>query len=136
MRSASRGGSTITLGPSGAAAGAGTAVAVAGAAAAAGGAEGASLAVGWGVGLGAAAGFTLDEAGGDTAADGEDAGGATPAVAGGAGAGVIALTAVLHDPESLARLRLRHSSASLPPGVTPKQFAMKSERQEARIAAI
>jgi hypothetical protein len=94
------------------------------------------LAVVWGAGLGAAAGFTLDDAGGVTAADGEGAGGATPAVAGGAGAGVIALTAVLHDPESLARLRLRHSSASLPPGVTPEQFAMKSERQEARIAAI
>ena len=87
--------------------------------------------------MGAAAGFTLDDAGGVTAADGEGAGaGATVAVAGAAGAGVIALTAVLHDPESLARLRLRHSSASLPPGVTPEQFAMKSERQEARIAAI
>ena len=95
------------------------------------------MAVVWGVGLGAAAGFTLDDAGGVTAADGEGAGaGATVAVAGAAGAGVIALTAVLHDPESLARLRLRHSSASLPPGVTPEQFAMKSERQEARIAAI
>jgi hypothetical protein len=60
------------------------------------------------------------------------------AVGGGtdAGGGLTPLTAVLHDPDSFARLRLRHSSASLPPGWTPEQFAMKSDRQEARIAAI
>jgi hypothetical protein len=53
-------------------------------------------------------------------------GGAT-AVGGGmdAGGGLSALTAVLHDPDSFARLRLRHSSASLPPGWMPEQFAMK-----------
>jgi hypothetical protein len=122
----------MTLGASGAAADGGAAVAVAGAAG--GGADGGSLAAGWGVGLEAVVGFTL-EGGGVTAADGAGAAGAA-AVAGGAGAGVMALTAVLQDPDRLARLRLRHSSASLPPGVTPEQFAMKSERQEARIAAI
>ena len=37
---------------------------------------------------------------------------------------------------TLAALRLRHSSASRVPGVTPAHCAMKSERQEARIAAI
>jgi hypothetical protein len=81
--------------------------------------------------LAAAAGFSLDGGGDD-----EEGAGAAGSAAAGAGAGVIALTAVLQDPERLARLRLRHSSASLPPGVTPEQFAMKSERQEARIAAI
>jgi len=32
-------------------------------------------------------------------------------------------------------LRWRHCSASAPPGVTPEQFAMKSERQFERIAS-
>jgi hypothetical protein len=45
-----------------------------------------------------------------------------------------ALTAVLQAPESLPMLRLRHSKASAPPGCTPEQFVMKSERQDARIA--
>jgi hypothetical protein len=57
-----------------------------------------------------------------------------PAAAGAAGA-TIAFTAVLHDAESLARLRCRHSKASRPPGCTPEQFAMKSERHDARIAS-
>jgi hypothetical protein len=38
--------------------------------------------------------------------------------------------------ETLAALRLRHSSASRVPGLTPVQFDMKSERQEARMAEI
>ena len=91
---------------------------------------------GMGCRLGAAAGLTLTTPAASPRPTGRVQERRTVAVAGAAGAGVIALTAVLHDPESLARLRLRHSSASLPPGVTPEQFAMKSERQEARIAAI
>jgi hypothetical protein len=55
------------------------------------------------------------------------------ALAGGFG-GVSALTAAWHDPDSLARLRLRQSKASLPPGCTAEQSAMKSEWQEARTA--
>jgi hypothetical protein len=51
-------------------------------------------------------------------------------------AGMVALTAVWHGPESLARFCLRQSSASLPPGVTPEQFAMKSDRQFERIALV
>src|SRR5215470_19445334 len=46
-------------------------------------------------------------------------------------AGTTALTAVLQDADNLASLRLRHSNASLPPGCTPEQLAMKSERHDA-----
>src|SRR5262249_22290679 len=52
------------------------------------------------------------------------------------GRGEIASSAVLQAGETLAALRLRHSSASRVPGLTPVQFDMKSERQEARIAEI
>lgn len=48
----------------------------------------------------------------------------------------IAATALLHDGESLAELRCRHCSASAPPGCTPAQFDMKSERQDERMAAV
>jgi hypothetical protein len=75
------------------------------------------------------------------------AGGAWPGVAAGAvaaaGAGAagveagaaIALTALRQAADNLPSLRRRHSSASLPPGWTPEQLAMKSERQEPRIAS-
>ena len=45
-----------------------------------------------------------------------------------------ASTAVLQDAERLSCERSKHSSASLPPGSTPAQLAMKSERHAARIA--
>src|SRR5262245_13261212 len=50
-------------------------------------------------------------------------------------AGTMALTAVLQDADNLASLRLRHSNAFLPPGCTPEQLAMKSERHDARITS-
>ncbi len=107
---------------------AGAAVATAGGGAAAGGA--ASFAAGAIAGFaGAIAGF----AGGWPAGGGAvavDAAGAA------AGAGAMALTALLHPPDSLATLRLRHSKASAPPGVTPEQFAMKSDRQFERMALV
>jgi hypothetical protein len=86
-----------------------------------------------GVTVGAAvAGATGGDAVGAAASDAVAFAG--PAAAGAAGA-AIAFTAVLHDAESLARLRCRHSKASRPPGCTPEQFAMKSERHDARIAS-
>ena len=48
----------------------------------------------------------------------------------------MAATAALHPPESLAMLRFKHSNASLPPGCTPEQLAMKSDRQLARMALV
>ena len=57
------------------------------------------------------------------------------AAAGSAGFGAAAFTAAWQDGESLASLRTRHSNASLPPGWTPEQLAMKSERQAARMAS-
>ena len=57
------------------------------------------------------------------------------AAAGSAGFGAAAFTADLQGAESLASLRTRHSNASLPPGWTPEQLAMKSERQAARMAS-
>jgi hypothetical protein len=76
------------------------------------------------------------------AAAGGGGGGAAAAGAGFAGAalsvggGPTASSAALHDGDTLAALRLRHSSASLVPGFTPVHCVMKSERQEARIAEI
>jgi hypothetical protein len=118
-------------------------------AAAAGAAGITAAAVGFGAGFGAAAAAGFDVAGGVGAMAGVAAcaaGGAAAAGAGGgtaadgggdaAGAGMIALTAVLQELDSLARFRFRHSNASLPPGVTPEQFAMKSERQDERIALV
>jgi hypothetical protein len=118
--------------------------------AAAGSGAGVTAAVGFDPDFGAAAAAGFCAAGGAMAgaaaaglgAAGEGAeaagagGGAAAAGAAAAGAGVIALTAVWQAPDSLARLRLRQSKASLPPGVTPEQFAMKSERHEARIAPV
>ena len=47
---------------------------------------------------------------------------------------MVALTAVLQAGARLATFFCRHSSASLPPGVTPEHFDMKSDRQLARMA--
>ena len=74
------------------------------------------------------------------AAAGGGAGGAGGGSAGfaatgaGAGAEMVALTAVLQPGARSATFFCRHCSASLPPGVTPLHFAMKSERQLARMA--
>jgi len=46
----------------------------------------------------------------------------------------IAATALRHAAESCASLRLRHCSASAPPGCTPEQCDMKSDRHDARTA--
>jgi hypothetical protein len=47
---------------------------------------------------------------------------------------MVALTAVLQASDRLATLVCRQTSASLPPGVTPEHFDMKSERQLLRMA--
>ena len=47
----------------------------------------------------------------------------------------IAATALRHAAESCASLLLRHCNASAPPGCTPAQRDMKSERHAARMAA-
>jgi hypothetical protein len=65
-------------------------------------------------------------------AAGAGAGSAPPA----AGFGPTASSAALHGADTLPALRLRHCSASRPPGCTPAQCDMKSERQDWRIAAI
>jgi hypothetical protein len=88
--------------------------------------------------LGAAAGVFV--AGGSAAAGcaGAEASLGLGGVAGAAApeAGVaIALTALRQGDDSLGSLRTRHSKASLPPGCTPAQLAMKSERQAARTAS-
>jgi hypothetical protein len=75
--------------------------------------------------------------GASSGADAAGAGGAAgAAAAGSAGFAAIALTAALHEADSRLSLRTRHSSASLPPGCTPEQLAMKSDRHELRIAAV
>lgn len=63
--------------------------------------------------------------------------GAVAGVSAAAGAvlAATASTAVLHDVERRSWLRCRHSNAALPPGSTPEQLAMKSDRQDARIAS-
>jgi len=52
-----------------------------------------------------------------------------------AGFAATASMAVLHDDERLSWFRSRHSSAALPPGLTPEHLAMKSDRQDERIAS-
>jgi hypothetical protein len=124
-----RRGSIGRTGPSGGNPGA-AAVGLAGAAAAGFGAD---------LGPGATVGFGAAEAGGAAAGVGIAAEGVAAGAAGagaGAGGATIAPTAVLQAPESLAEFRERHSIASLPPGVTPEQFAMKSDRQDWRTALI
>ena len=56
------------------------------------------------------------------------------AAAAGAGGGIVALTAVLHAGDRPATFFCRHISASLPPGVMPEHFDVKSDRQLARMA--
>jgi hypothetical protein len=90
----------------------------------------------------AAGGSSTAEGGGGAAAAGDDAGFAGAGVDAGAGAalsvgdGPTASSAALQGGDTLAALRLRHSSASLVPGLTPAHCAMKSERHEERIAEI
>src|SRR5690348_7818044 len=47
-----------------------------------------------------------------------------------------AATAVRQPGDSFAELVARHCRAALPPGLTPEQCAMKSDRQAERIAAV
>jgi hypothetical protein len=47
---------------------------------------------------------------------------------------MVALTAVLQAGDRLPTLVCKHCSASLPPGVTPEHFDMKSDRQAPRMA--
>jgi hypothetical protein len=73
-------------------------------------------------------------AGGATAGAGAAAGASAGFAATGAGGGNVALTAVLQAADRPATFFCRQASASLPPGVTPEHFDMKSERQEDLIA--
>jgi hypothetical protein len=50
--------------------------------------------------------------------------------------GMTALTAVRQDEESPPKLRCKQRNASTPPGLTPEQCDMKSDRHEARMALI
>jgi len=71
------------------------------------------------------------------ALSGGGAAGAGGTAAAGAGLlGVAALTAVWQGAESWAMCCFRQASASAPPRGTPEQFAMKSDRHDARIALI
>ena len=81
----------------------------------------------------AAGGAAGADAAGEEAAGGLAAG-AGAAAAGDAGFAETALTAVRQAGESLAEFFCRHWNASVPPGVTPEQFDMKSDRHELRIA--
>lgn len=98
------------------------------------GCRGAGISVG--IGCRAGAGISVAGAGGGTGG----AGGFGTATAAGGGlggaAGMIALTAVRQGGDSLPTFCLRQSSASFPPGCTPEQFAMKSWRQDLRIASV
>jgi hypothetical protein len=110
-----------------------------GAAAAAGGGGGAdgggvSFAAGAVAGLAAVAGLTtFGGAAVGVCGVAAGVGAATAAGAAAGDAGMVGLTAVWHGAESLARFCLRQSSASLVPGVTLEQFAMKSDQQFERI---
>ena len=108
---------------------AGSAAAAGGSAAA--GAGGTAAVAGGGGGAAAAGG-----AGAAAAGVGAGFAGAAAGAALSVGRGPTASSAVLHAGDTWAALRLRHSSASLVPGLPPVHCAMKSERQEARIAEI
>jgi hypothetical protein len=103
-----------------------------------GGAAGSAIAAGGSAAAGGGGGAAAAGGGGAGAAAAGAGAGFAGAAAGAAlsGGGPTASSAVLHDGDTLAALRLRHSSASLVPGLTPEHCAMKSERQEARIAEI
>src|ERR1700741_3641158 len=66
--------------------------------------------------------------GGGAAGATATAAGAAAAAPAGAGAPIVALTTCLQAGDRPATFRCRQASASLPPGVTPEHFAMKSER--------
>ncbi len=102
-----------------------------------GGDAGLNFAAGAVAGFFATGGFGTAGEVADGVCGGGGAAGATTGAGAAAGAGAggrIALTAALQAGESLAKFCFKQSSASLPPGVTPEQFAMKSDRQEARMA--
>jgi len=61
---------------------------------------------------------------------------AAPAGCGRSDLGAAALIALLHAADNCAALFWRHCSASRPPGCTPEQCDMKSERQACRIVVI
>lgn len=98
---------------------AGTGFATAGGVSAAAGAGGAAVTRGTGAGAAAVAG-----------ADAACAGFAWA----GAADGIVALTAVLQPGERFSTFFCKQASASLPPGVTPEHFDVKSERQFDRTA--
>ncbi len=79
-------------------------------------------------------GAELIDAGGADAAAGGGGAAAGSAVLAGCSAGRVARTAVWQPGDSFATFFCRHISASLPPGWTPEQFDMKSERQLERMA--
>jgi hypothetical protein len=99
---------------------AGAGIAVAAGCGAAAGAAGAGLGAGVAAAAGAGAGAAVAAGGG--------AGGAA------AGAGMVSFTTLWQAADRLATFFCRQVSASLPPGDTPEQCDMKSERQFARIA--
>ena len=101
----------------------------------AGGAAGSAAAAG-GSAVAGGGGGAAAAGGGGAAAAGAGFAGAGAGAALSVGGGPTASSAALHDGDTLAALRLRHSSASLVPGFTPVHCAMKSERHEARIAEI
>lgn len=98
---------------------------------------------------GGAGGALATEGRGAVDTAGAAAGGAATALGGGAGGvagaaaaagaallGATALTAAWQPLESSAMCCFRQASASAPPRGTPEQFAMKSDRQDARMALI
>ena len=92
-------------------------------------------------GGGAETAFGSGGGGGAVATEGRGAVGAVDTAAGTAAAGagllgVAALTAVWQGADSWAMCCFRQASASAPPRGTPEQFAMKSDRHDARIALI
>jgi len=78
------------------------------------------------------AGFSTEAGGGVAATAGGGAAGGVAAWVGSFGS--VARTAVWQPADSFATLFWRQTKASLPPGVTPEQCDMKSERQFERIA--
>jgi len=101
---------------------------------------GLSFAVGTFAGFAMVAGLAgVGEAlgGGEAGATVAAGAGATAGVVTAAGAaGVIALTAARQEGDNFAAFCRRQFKASAPPGVTPEQFAMKSERQFERMALV
>jgi hypothetical protein len=94
------------------------------------GAGGCVAAEGVGTGAAVAAGAALAGAGAGSAGSGAGAGAGA-----GAAEAVIALIACWHPADRFAMFFWRHWNASFPPLGTPMQFAMKSERQLALMAA-